>query len=253
MKWLYRLCKRYVRRIDGYSYNPEKNGERWLVSRLSQHDVTVVFDVGANLGSWTGAALEACPNASVHAFELSASTYRQLVSGPGGDPRCVPNPFGLSDEEGSVEYKDYGEGSGKNTLLIEADFHDRRTPPTRLQGRVSTGDRYCLEHGIERIDVLKIDVEGAEHRVLAGFESLLARRAIGLVQFEYGYTHGDARFLMRDFYALFKRHDYIVGPLRHGGVQFCEWDYKLNGFESGPNFVAVRRDDRALVELVGAG
>lgn len=252
MKWLYRLCKRYVRRIDGYSYNPDRNGEHWLVDRLSGDDVTVVFDVGANLGRWTAAALEAFPEASVHAFELSASTYEQLAAGAGRNPRCKPNPFGLSDEEGSVEYKDYGEGSGKNTLLTEADFHDSRTPPTRLAGRVSTGERYCAEQGITHVDVLKIDVEGAEHLVLAGFESLLARQAVGLIQFEYGYTHGDARFLMRDFYALFSRHGYVVGPLRHGGVQFCKWNYKLNGFESGPNFVAVRANDAALIERVGS-
>ena len=63
----------------------------------------------------------------------------------------------------------------------------------RRQVEVQTGDAYCTRHRIERIDLLKIDVEGAEHLVLRGFERMLHERRIEVIQFEYGlaniYTH----------------------------------------------------------------
>ena len=249
---LYRLAKRYVRKVDGFSYNVERNGERWLLERLSGSDAAVVCDVGANVGVWTGLALAAFPEARVHAFELSSSTFETLSRAHAEHPRCVLANVGLSDAEGEVSYKDYGPDSGKNTLLTSADYHDRTTPARLLSGRVTTGDAYCAAHGIERVDVLKIDVEGAEHRVIEGFSGMLGRGAVRLVQFEYGYTHGDAHFLMRDFYALFERHGYRVGLLRQGGVRFVPWSYRLNDFESGPNYVAVRADDEATRALVSA-
>jgi hypothetical protein len=47
-----------------------------------------------------------------------------------------------------------------------------------------TLDDYCARCGIDRIDVLKVDVEGAESLVLAGAADLLARRAIAVVLIE---------------------------------------------------------------------
>ena len=115
---------------------------------------------------------------------------------------------------------------------------------------VITGDEYCQQHGIQHIDFLKIDVEGADHLVLEGFDRMLDSRAVRVVQFEYGYTHGDAHFLMRDFYALFERHGYIVGRLEPAGVAFSPWTYEKNDFTSGPNYVAIAGDDAAALQTL---
>jgi hypothetical protein len=45
--------------------------------------------------------------------------------------------------------------------------------------------RFCSDHGIQRISILKIDVEGFELEVLQGAESLLKNKMIDLVLFEY--------------------------------------------------------------------
>ena len=243
---IYRFCQRYIKRYEGFSYDFETNGERLLVDNLSRFNFDTVFDVGANVGSWTRMASERFPGATIHSFELSGSTYEHLCANLADIPSAKLNNIGLSDSEEVLTYKDYGVDSGVNTILVDANYHDRKVKPELREGRVSTGDNYCAQHDIERIDFLKIDVEGAESLVLAGFESMLGKSAVRLVQFEYGYTNGDAHFLMKDFYKFFGRFGYVVGVLKPGGARFTDFSYKLNDFSSGPNFVAIHGSDLEL-------
>ena len=69
------------------------------------------------------------------------------------------NNFGLSNESGKFEYKDYGENSGVNSLIIDADFPITESPVI-VKAQVETGDDYCKRSNIKEIDILKIDVEG---------------------------------------------------------------------------------------------
>ena len=244
---IYRAAKRYIRRVDGFSYDFSKNGEEWILQRTAAFDFAVVFDVGANVGSWTRNAQRYFAKARYHCFELSNETFPTLATNI-QMANCYLNNFGLSDTNAEIQYKDYGKDSGVNTLLLGADFHDEKISPVLKNGSVRRGDDYCRSAGVDFIDFLKIDVEGAEHHVLNGFTKMLSEKRVRIVQFEYGYTHGDAKFLMRDFFKLFASYGYIVGKLRKGKVEFVEWSYPLNDFNSGPNFIAVRKSDTELIE-----
>ena len=246
---LYKLCKSYVRTYEGYSYRFPKNGEARLLEQLGQHDIKTVFDVGANVGEWSVLAKSRFPDADIHAFELSESTFNTL-SPVAQRHGFTANNCGLSDSDTEITYKDYGDGSTVNTIVANADFHDGKLAAQEKRARVMRGDAYCLEHGIEHIDLLKIDVEGAEHLVLQGFERMFLEQRIGLVQFEYGFVNGDAHFLMKDFFRLFEQWGYAVGPLKPKGVIFGAFDYQLNGFKSGPNYVAVAKTQTALIDAV---
>ena len=156
----------------------------------------------------------------------------------------------MSNEKGEFEYKDYGENYGGNSLIIEADYHDKRVSPVLVKAQVETGNDYCKRNQIKEIDILKIDVEGAEHLVLSGFSDLLENGSIKVIQFEYGYTHGDAKFLIKDFYKLLEGYGYLLGPLKPSGVLFMDFDYTLNDFNSGPNYVAVHKSQKDIIEKV---
>jgi hypothetical protein len=55
----------------------------------------------------------------------------------------------------------------------------------------ATADLYCERNGIEEIDLLKVDVEGAEFQVLVGARRLLKERRVRCVTFEFGQTTFD--------------------------------------------------------------
>jgi FkbM family methyltransferase len=243
------MCRKYLRSYNNYSYDFHKNGEHDLLLKLSQIHPKVILDVGANVGDWALIAKETFPEATIHCFELSSRTFQTLSRNVTGS-RCVLNNFGLSDKAGEFEYKDYGPDSVVNTLLLDATFHDMRITPQLVKARISTGAAYCQTQGIEHIDFLKIDVEGAEHLVLQGFAELIERKAVRIIQFEYGYTNGDAKFLMRDFFRFFNDKGYVVGRVNKGPIVFRDWIYKDNDFTSGPNYVAIRQDDVELLQLL---
>lgn len=251
-QWLYTWCRRYVRWVDGFSFDFGKNGEAFLLKQLGQINPETVLDIGANVGNWSQEALSALPGTRIHAFELSQSTYATLSKRFAEDSRVQVNNFGLADTQGAINYKDYGPDSTVNTILMKNILFDQSRSWQTQTATLTTGDQYCAEQSVDFIDFLKIDVEGAESRVLKGFEGMLAAAKIRMVQFEYGYLNGDAHVLMRDFYDLFDGLGYRIGLLRGSGVHFMDWTYKLNDFDSGPNFVAIRKDDDALHDLVKA-
>jgi hypothetical protein len=114
---------------------------------------------------------------------------------------------------------------------------------------VQTGDDYVSAEGLSRIDFLKIDVEGAEHLVLEGFEKTFSREAIDLVQFEYGKVSILTHFLLLDYYRLFESKGFVVGKLFPDGVDFRPYSLDHEDF-IGPNFVACRKARTDLIDAL---
>ncbi len=178
------------------------------------------------------------PQAQVHAFELVPDIANRLAARFEHDPRVLVNRCGLDGEAGTVEvhyYPAFSEGSGLNDAHAGFDAEVRTA-------EVVTGDAYCRERGIDRIELLKIDVEGGEQRVLRGFEAMLARGAVKLIQFEYGLPNVVSRVFLADLYELFQRHGYAVGKVLPNHVDFAPYDRSVHEDFRGPNYVAVVRD-----------
>ncbi|MDA9077901.1 FkbM family methyltransferase [bacterium] len=245
----YILANRYIQSYENFSYEFEENGENELLKRLSEFNPKVIFDVGANVGSWTKIASKFCINSDFHCFEMVPETFSTLSKNLNKKNIYLSN-VGLSDSKSTVDYKYYGAEVGVNKLETRSVFHDHYMSSEIRTTKVIRGDDYCKDKGIGAIDFLKIDVEGAELFVLRGFESLIKQQKIKVIQFEYGYTNGDSGCLMRDFYDFLMANGYVIGPLKQSGVWFMNFEYGLNNFRSGPNFVAVLESERSIKDAL---
>jgi len=174
------------------------NGEYRLLREVLP-DANTVFDVGANVGKWTRAALAINPNLLIHCFEPSAVTYSTLVAND-----FPANVYGsncaLGDSTRHETLHMDPANSGGNSLYRRKS--GMTAPSTTETISVRTLDDYCLERGIEHIDLLKIDVEGHELAVLRGGQEMLRQGRISIIQFEYGGTYLDARILLKDIWDL---------------------------------------------------
>jgi FkbM family methyltransferase len=228
-------CRRYLTWYENVNYDPFSNGEAFVLEVLSGFAPRRIFDVGANIGEWSLEASAVCAGAEIHAFEIAAPTFDVLVERTRTVPsiRCLN--VGLSDTVGSIRIRHYD----ALPALTTATDYPHPFPYRELDATVTTGDGYARENGIDHVDLVKIDVEGMEERVLRGFETLFARGGIDVVQFEYGRASIMNRFLLRDFYTFLRTRGFLVGKVFPSYVAFKDYDFSDENF-LGPNFLAVR-------------
>ena len=225
-------------------YDWRSNGENWLLNRLAGFRPSVVFDVGANVGDWSMLARNALPESQLHAFEIVESTYAVLRDRCAGKAGLVLNNFGLSDRSGTITMHLF-DGTNELTSHVAYPHGGYR----EVICPVRRGDEYMRERGIERIDFLKIDVEGAEHLVLHGFGAMLDAGQIDVIQFEYGKVNIITHFLLRDFYEFLESRGYLVGKLFPDFVDFRPYELEDEDF-LGPNYVAVRKTRSDIVDAL---
>lgn len=149
----------------------------------------VVFDVGAHVGYVSAFYRKAFPEAEIHCFEPTPETREALQRHLGGDARVHVHGTALSDREGEADFHVDNRtfAGGANSLLPHTPaFHEAhpRARYERIRVPCTTLDAEAGRLGIDRIDVLKLDVEGAELKVLAGGEALLRGSRIGLIDME---------------------------------------------------------------------
>lgn len=137
---------------------------REIVSRLPVGGV--FFDVGSNVGLVTFQVAQRRPDARIVAFEANPAAvagWRRNRRLSTSDAIAV-EPTAVSARDGVVTVQapsiDLGAGRIKETGDGE---------PVRATAL----DAYCDSHDIDRIDVLKVDVEGSEPDVLEGSRGLL--------------------------------------------------------------------------------
>jgi FkbM family methyltransferase len=230
---------------EGSSF--QLNGEYNLVQKLRQANFRTAFDVGANCGDWLMASLIAWPQCRVHAFEVAPLTLHglqdRLEKSPEGD-RATLNSYGLSDTTGEQTMFYFPEHPD---LTCDLPRHEAlRSIP--FDARLSTGDQYAEEHSMETVDFLKIDVEGAEYRVLRGFSKYLEAGKVHCVQFEYGAFSTQTRVLLRDYYSLLSQ-NYWIGKIYPTYVDFKDYHWTMEDFRFA-NYCCVskvRRDIRSIL------
>jgi FkbM family methyltransferase len=148
-----------------------------------------VFDVGASHGFYTLLFAKRAGPPLVHAFEPEEGNYARLRANLelNGFQGVHASQLAVVEEPGEVELNVYPpELYGWHTLGQPAMEVEGKpvTPLGRRRVQGVTLDDYCADQGIERIDLLKLDVEGAELEALRGASRLLREKRIGCLLFE---------------------------------------------------------------------
>ena len=149
------------------------------------------FDVGANIGVYTVLLSRLCgPSGRVWTFEPVPDTYWRLRETLALN-RCdnvIPVQAAMSESLGTVRMNLFEpQFSAWNTLgkpdMISS-WGQQVSPTQSVEVPGQTLDAFCDAEGIERINFLKVDVEGFERSVFRGAQRLLRERRIDCVCFE---------------------------------------------------------------------
>lgn len=138
---------------------------RFLIKELKENDV--FYDVGANYGFYTALAQEIITTGEIHSFEPSDFVFRRLQQVQSYRKNTFINKIALSDFFGKINFFDCAsnDSSGKSTTVSKV-AHEHRHQYKTTEVTSSTLDEYCKNHKLPT--VIKIDVEGAESKVLMG-------------------------------------------------------------------------------------
>lgn len=126
--------------------------------------------------------------------------------------------------------------------------HRREDHAVWSQGRsdainvpVTTVDCFLQDRSIERIDLMKMDVEGFEFSVLQGAKESLAAGRIHMVQFEFNQMNVHSRTFFRDFKELLR--DFAFYRILNNGVLLSLADQPTPLLEifAQQNIVVIRR------------
>src|SRR5262245_59915949 len=142
--------------------------------RVDQSCQTII-DVGANVGMFTLLAAREAPASRIIALEPFPSTRARLeahVARNGLADRVVCRPWALAGSDGSRVMDDDGALPSQSRGLFEAGTTHTGTPVVALS--LAT---FWEREGIADADLLKLDIEGAGHELIAATPPEALRRA----------------------------------------------------------------------------
>ncbi len=209
-------------------------GEEWFIkNKLVPLKPKVVFDVGANVGSYSKMLLSYTA-AAIYAFEPNPSSFKKMSQ--------------INSERLNPVQKAVTDYNGPATLNYKFDFDGMASLDSRIRSgnsvdvTATTLASFAEKEGVTSVDFIKIDTEGHEKEVLSGLGKLKPK----YIQFEFNINH-----LQRDctFYELTKLlPDYsFYRLLPNGWLAIDPKKYENNIFIFS-NIVAVRNELDKIVD-----
>lgn len=156
----------YLRKISGLSWGIDLQAD-W--DRLQLPMPGIIFDVGGHKGESIDLFLSAFPSAHIISFEPVAANYTALRRRHGSTKNVQCLNFALGDREGvaDIVLRKDSQTCSLNQPHTAEEFNKERVT-------VKTLDRVIENMGVNSVDLLKIDVEGYELKILAGASKVLS-------------------------------------------------------------------------------
>jgi len=184
-----------------------------------------IFDVGANNGDESRKYLKLFPLSKIHAFEPGKACSKDLNKLALQETRFSFYSIGLGDKNGCCKFNESKYTTISSCLTLKRD-NDNDTVSDIITTR--TLDSFCLEKQIGSIDLLKIDVQGYDLRVLKGSSSMLKKGRIKCLLVELPlkcYYENQANF--EEIFVFLKDNNYLmygIYNLWHGerGIDHCD-------------------------------
>jgi len=222
--------------------------ERRFVESFLRPGMTVL-DIGAHHGFYTLlAARKVGKEGRVISFEPSPRERKKLLWHLRLN-RCTNVQVAGVALGSQAGKRDFFMVKGRDTGCNSLRPPNVSEPTEVLKVSVATLDAYLRQHGIERVDFIKMDVEGAEREVLRGAEQQLSQlpRPVMLCEVQdirtepFGYRAEDVlAFLWHKGFCWFKILPNGQLTLLKKGNELAEWE--------GYNFVAVPSERLAEIE-----
>jgi FkbM family methyltransferase len=167
MRWKYRKSSGPMKAmLELHYYRPAMLefiaatiGNKNLLHEADIDSDSIVVDVGAFTGSWAQHMVDRY-DPVIYAFEPNPRSFELLQQRAADNPKLQPLPYGLGDEDVTVEFTLNGLGSSM------CDDRTSKSDIPRIKVEIAAIDRVWKDLKFGQIDLMKINIEGAEFPLL---------------------------------------------------------------------------------------
>lgn len=203
---------------------------------------SVVFDIGANVGNYSNLIKELNPKIRVYAFEPHPITFNTLKKNAQIHDYYAFN-LGCGKEKSKLQMYDYADNDGSSHASLFKDVIENIHQGDSIEHIVDVIelDDFLIEQNIERIDLIKIDVEGNEYNVIKGLHQSIKNGIVDIIHFEFNEMNVMSRTFFKDFYEILCDYQFFrmlpdgLVPLGEYNPLFCE----IYAFQ---NIVAIHKN-----------
>lgn len=215
--------KRFVRLNTKDAFIDQRN-------LLRGSDIKVIFDVGANIGAVTQRYTKLFPQADVYSFEASPEIFPVLRNNFARENNVHAYQYAVSELDGEVKFN-VNYNSGTSSIFTPSQYNLATWAVEGTESQVAvpsiTIPTFCSRLNIDSVDILKLDIEGAELSALRGCAPLLARSRIKIIYTEACLTplyeeqpllHDLSQFLAGHGYMLYNIYQVVESKIRQGTI-----------------------------------
>jgi len=142
-------------------------------------DGDIMIDAGANIGA-ISLPIAKNRNVRIYAFEPAKKIHDTLLQNIAINnvKNIKALPLALSDKEGEVDFYESDRVHGWSGMVKIDSFQ-------KYQVKTTTLDQFAEQNNLDKVAVLKMDVQGWEYFVLKGAEKMIREKRIAHILFEF--------------------------------------------------------------------
>jgi FkbM family methyltransferase len=175
-----------------------------LIAAIPDENIEIIFDIGANAGIFSALARSRWPHARIFAFEASPSMCKFIKKNI-SDQNFEVIDRAVSNRDGEkIDFFIRNDAQQTNSTIREAvtQFGSENNQNQVLTVQTVTVDDFCARKNLNKIDVLKVDIQGGESSMLEGSKRMLPY--IRHLLIETSYLDPDPLRLLQTLYGAYR-------------------------------------------------
>jgi FkbM family methyltransferase len=129
----------------------------------------VIFDIGCFDCSESLQFKRRFPQTDIYAFEASPKNYNRIITNPNITSQVRVFNMALCDKIGEIDFHDsYGVNECSGSILESCHTREDLKFHSAVKVPATTISHFCATQGIPNVDVIHMDVQGAEYYVMKG-------------------------------------------------------------------------------------
>lgn len=166
-------------------YLPEDESYKIAIAQCGRAD-PVIIDGGAHRGGSVEAFSRYAPQAKFHCFEPDPSLAQELTGLFSSNPHVKVVMAALGDVEGKATFN-INVSRPTNSLLwpgdaLRPDLQSLCQLVEQVEVDILTLDAYCKAQSLDRVDIIKLDLQGYDYKALVGAKAALNGARVVLIE-----------------------------------------------------------------------